>query len=1096
MKVPEIGQFVRVRKRPAIVRNKVEFSEATTSKRLHMLDIEYFDGYDHPPEDRVVWEKEIGATPYSVLDFPNIDNPSNPPDKPERYHAFMNALTWTSHGKISLHDTHDVQLPRFSLMSPWFSAIQVEDYQLYPVLQALSLPRVNLLLADDVGLGKTIEAGLILQELIRQRRIRRILIVCPSSLQIQWQDEMKEKFNLDFSIINSDEVYAIQRELGLDANPWTVYPKIITSMDYLKQTDILNQFRTGSDHLLPQDSVMLPWDLLIVDEAHNFSPARLADDSNRCTMLGDIVPYFEHRLFLTATPHNGYTTSFSGLLELLDPVRFQQKTELTEDDIKQLGIVMIRRMKEELNKGHDPPRFPLRDVVALPLHLSEKEVQLYHAMEEYRLEARKKLGRIGNKERALGEFIFSLLTKRLLSSSYAFARTWWNHVAGFGLTDFGYDQAKESRERAETPVDDDDEKDRRESDAVRHGAGWLTQYHDLLRPYLKKVTQALEALGWSKDIVLHDKASNLQLPPDMKWEHLLRWIRETLQASGTFRNDERVIIFTEYKDTLDYLLHRFKDERITDPQIQILFGGAPAKHRRLIKEQFNEPLSPLRILLATDAASEGLNLQTSCRYVIHQEIPWNPMRMEQRNGRVDRHGQTRDVTAFHFVSDQIQDLKFLSFIARKVNTVRGDLGSTGKVLDEAVMEYFATGKISGKPIDERVQFTLDNAQDRKDLAARNQGSNSDYERALGEYHETRTNLGITEQNMARLLDEATKLENGTLGREGDGVYRFEKIPPKWKRLVDRTLALSDTSAKGAYPKLVFSPERVIVTEHGRSLFRPAKDTRLLMLGHPLMERALSTFRKRLWTSADESLLNRWTIEQHSLPDEFRTLFILTFQVSLRNQLGERFQVGIHDLAIGVRESEDLEVVPDETLERLSQVGSSPYAFDRSGDTDLIDIRSQWLDVKRFAETYRNDLLTEITSHTAQMLELKYQEQKNTQEVMFQERMKALEFEKNSRTIERLRLELIKAEEKAVQLTFSEEQNRIHYEQLQELRSRISDAEWERRHGHVELLKRRLENERKRIIEKVLPRRYKLDPDGIDVLAAGVRIIVHEGGNCA
>ncbi len=120
------------------------------------------------------------------------------------------------------------------LLGPWFSAIQLEDYQLYPVLESMALPKVNLLLADDVGLGKTIEAGLIVQELIRQRRIRRILIVCPSSLQIQWQDEMREKFNIEFKVLDSSEVLAVQRELGMDANPWTVYPKIITSMDYLK----------------------------------------------------------------------------------------------------------------------------------------------------------------------------------------------------------------------------------------------------------------------------------------------------------------------------------------------------------------------------------------------------------------------------------------------------------------------------------------------------------------------------------------------------------------------------------------------------------------------------------------------------------------------------------------------------------------------------------------------------------------------------------------------------------------------------------------------------------------------------------------------
>lgn len=1090
MRVPEIGQFVLVRRRPGIVRHRTEFSEERTNQILHMVDLEYIDGYDHPQEDRIVWEREIGMKPYSVLDFPAINQSSNLPDRPERYHAFIDAIKWTSHGMIIIDD-EAITLPSSSLLSPWFSAVQVEDYQLFPVLEALSMPRVNLLLADDVGLGKTIEAGLIVQELIRQRRIRRILIVCPSSLQIQWQDEMKEKFNLDFTIINSEQVYGIQRDLGMDANPWTVSPKIITSMDYLKQTDILNRFKSGTEHLLPHDAVMLPWDLLIVDEAHNFSPARLSDDSNRYRLLRDITPYFEHRLFLTATPHNGYTTSFSGLLELLDPVRFQQKPELTEEDYKHLRVIMIRRMKSELNEGHDPPRFPLRKVKGLRIELSDNETALYEAMRTYRIEVRKELSKKGNKERILGEFIFALLTKRLLSSSYAFARTWWNHVAGFGLEEFGYDQAKQSRDRAETPVDDDAEKNRREIDAVRHGAGWLAQYRDILKPYIDVVSSLLRDLGWTPEIVRKGLSSKATLPPDRKWDRLLEWVRENLQQDGKFHNEERLIIFTEYRDTLEYLLHRFSLAGVEDPEIQILFGGATSKHRRLIKEQFNEPLSNLRILLATDAASEGLNLQTSCRYVIHQEIPWNPMRLEQRNGRVDRHGQTRDVTAYHFVSDQIEDLKFLAFVANKVNTVRGDLGSTGKVLDEAVMEYFATGRLPNEEIDRRLRITEENAQDRKDLQARNKGSGNEYNSAMEKYNATCVDLGISESRMARLLTEATKIENGELRCEDEEnhLYRYHRIPPKWENLINRTITISDEKTRRAYPKLVFSPERLIEEVDGRELFKPQKDTKLLMLGHPVMEKALVTFRNRLWDQSGESNINRWTIEYQSLPDGVSAVYNFTFQITLRNNLGERFKVGFLELPISIQD-EDIFVLDPYKWSQITAIKSDPYHFKGK---NIIQIREQWLDVKAFAEGQQDTILENIRAHAKEELQKELENEMNAQKTMFEERMKALEMEKNSRTLDRLKKELIKAEEKAVQLTFSEDINRIHREQLDELKSKKLDAEWERQHGHVELLKRRLQKERKRVLEKLLPDRYSLDPDGIDVLAVGVQILTSMEG---
>src|SRR5207244_1380158 len=124
-----------------------------------------------------------------------------------------------------------------ALVSPWESAIMPEPYQLYPVLKALEMPRVSLLLADDVGLGKTVEAGLILRELLQRRRIRRVLVICPASLQPQWQDELRSKFALDFSVLNRERVGEIQREYGMDANPWAVTPRVITSMDFLRQPD-------------------------------------------------------------------------------------------------------------------------------------------------------------------------------------------------------------------------------------------------------------------------------------------------------------------------------------------------------------------------------------------------------------------------------------------------------------------------------------------------------------------------------------------------------------------------------------------------------------------------------------------------------------------------------------------------------------------------------------------------------------------------------------------------------------------------------------------------------------------------------------------
>jgi hypothetical protein len=1082
MDAPEVGRYVLVRKRPAIVRNVSVFNEARSAKAMHFVDLDYIDDYEFPDSDRVIWELEVNAKLIPVLDYPEIDKASSQPDEPDRFRAFTDALRWTSNTQY-WSEGNELRSQRIHLLSPWFSAVQVEDYQLYPVLQAMAMPRVNMLLADDVGLGKTIEAGLILQELIRQRRIRRILIVCPASLQIQWQDEMKEKFNLDFVIMDSDQVYQIQRELGMDLNPWMVHPRIITSMDYLKQKDNLGKFKNGAKNLVPEGSAMLPWDMLIVDEAANFMPSRHMDESDRCSMLRQVAPYFEHRLFLTATPHNGHTLSFTGLLELLDPVRFQQKMNLDEEDYKQLNLVMVRRMKSELNKGRR--RFKERSISGIPAILSAKEVALFEAMARYREGGTKELGRIGRREKALGGFILQLLTKRLLSSSYAFARTWYYHLDGFSLETFERDQAEESKKRAEQPVPEDEEKERREQDAVRHGAAWLKHYKAVLDDYLGPVSKALLDLGWTKERARTDLSKMKELPDDEKWDGLKIWIGKNLVHDGKLRPDDRLIIFTEYKDTQDYLLERLARTGWKSPAVQTLYGGADASQRRLVKEEFNEPTSQLRILVATDAASEGLNLQTSCRYVIHQEIPWNPMRLEQRNGRVDRHGQTRDVVVHHFVSDQVEDLRFLRMVVEKVHTVREDLGSVGKILDEAVLEHFTSGKVTGETIAKGLDQMTSQNQDKNDLSHRSKGSESDYSIAMAEYEQTKHTLGLCEGGLARLLEQAAIIEKGSLRKEEDGQYRFATVPPRWSRLVENSLISFKTGNVGQ-PKIVFSPHRVETMTNDILLFRQPKDTRLLMLGHPIMERALMTFRRRLWTPAAESGVSRWTVTSGTLPDDVETIFRITFIVSVGNKLGERCRIGTLDNFYQVG-----------TDGRTTALASRPTVCDlTSGRLEserlkavLPRLRLHWTKLMPSVDRSKQLARDSIRLITAEELEKEYRVRRKEYEELHELRRKGLLELTDIKSLKKKRDDLEKAEQRMRQMTFNEEineENRLHYEMVKQI---YSDAQWETQRKNVEVMINELDQERKRMLERVLPNRYSLSDSGIQVQTAAVEIVV-------
>jgi SNF2 family DNA or RNA helicase len=297
------------------------------------------------------------------------------------------------------------------------------------------MPRVSLLLADGVGLGKTIQAGLVLEELLLRRRIRRVLVLCPAMLSLQWQYELRRKFSLDFQVIDADSTFQLRRRMGIDTNPWKAFPRVITSMDYLRQPDVLQQFlqASGAGPDAENDprtaSAHAAWDLLIADEVHHFAPQGGNRASQRTRMLREIRFLFEHRLFCSATPHNGRTVSFTGLLELLDPIRFQMTAEMDEQDKKSLRQVRVRRLKDDINRQSlKPPFADQKEPVALTVKLTPLEVELYAAVRDYRKHGRAALDRASAKERWLGQFVNVLLTKRLLSCPFAFARTWWRHL--------------------------------------------------------------------------------------------------------------------------------------------------------------------------------------------------------------------------------------------------------------------------------------------------------------------------------------------------------------------------------------------------------------------------------------------------------------------------------------------------------------------------------------------------------------------------------------------------------------------------------------------------------------------------------------------
>ncbi|MGC1720635.1 MAG: C-terminal helicase domain-containing protein, partial [Isosphaeraceae bacterium] len=314
----------------------------------------------------------------------------------------------------------------------------------------------------------------------------------------------------------------------------------------------------------------------------------------------------------------------------------------------------------------------------MKLGLSPQETALYAALREYRNKGQAALGLATAAERWLGQFIYSLLTKRLLSCPFAFARTWWRHLEGETEPDGGslFDMARVSAEKAEEQSKSDDERSVLEEDAARYSGAYFRSRGQTTEDLQRTVNQALEALGYDRKTAEdRGKLGELAKRSDSKTEALVRWVKQNLFANGKLRDDERLIVFTEYKETLFYLEQRLLQEGFDKNTLRLLYGGMNVDDFEAVKSEFEDTNAAVRLLLATDAASEGINMQEACRWIIHYDIPWSPSKLQQRNGRVSRHGQVRDVSVHYFRCDQEEDMDFLFYVAQKVEQVRQDLGS-------------------------------------------------------------------------------------------------------------------------------------------------------------------------------------------------------------------------------------------------------------------------------------------------------------------------------------------------------------------------------------------------------------------------------------
>ncbi len=842
---PEPGQLVRVRGRHWVVADVDAgggLADLDGGNRQHLVTLTSVEDGRYDETVRLLWELEPGTR---ILERATLPTPD--PDRfddPERLAAFLDAVRW---GAVTSADST-------ALQSPFRSGITIEDYQLDPVVRALRMPRVNLLIADDVGLGKTIEAGLVMQELLLRHRARTVLVVCPASLCVKWRDELAEKFGLEFRIVDSELLRWLRRTHGLRANPWSHYPRLICSIDWLKRDRPMRLLR---EVLPPLPTYPRTFDLLIVDEVHNAAPAgrgRYATDSRRTTAIRTVAPHFEHRLFLSATPHNGYRESWTALLELLDSQRFARGVE---PDQSQLQRVMIRRLKSELPPlPAGTPRFPTRVIEAIPVHYTHEEQQAHQLLQEYS-ESRRRTG-ADEASRMAEEFSLKLLKKRLFSSPAAFASTLEVHTETVERPQPKRSKPPTARvlaaalDRAEDDVADEDDLLELERTALATAEHFSAPLADEERQRLA------ELRAW---------AAQAEGRADAKAAALLAWLDDVVRPADIHGQrrwaDERVIVFTEYRDTQRWLTDLLTAHGLGGDRLALLYGGMDPATRERVKAVFqaDPTLDPVRILLATDAASEGIDLQRRCHRLVHYEIPWNPNRLEQRNGRVDRHGQqAAQVLIHHFVGsgyEQSQpgsvqdDLEFLWLVACKVDTIREDLGSAGPVIAAQVEERMLGKRRS---LDES---QIDRASPSGRIARIERDVRDQVARLRQRLEDSVGELHLAPHNVERVVGVALELAHQpqlvatTVERPGpDGraasspAFHVPRLTFSWSR----------ASEGLAHP--VTGDIRPITFDH--AVAAGHDDVVLAHLGHRLVQQATWLLRAEIWAGEGEGRLARVT----------------------------------------------------------------------------------------------------------------------------------------------------------------------------------------------------------------------------------------------
>lgn len=767
------------------------------------------------------------------------------------------------------------------MMAVHTSNVEPLPHQISAVYEAM-LPRqpLRFVLADDPGAGKTVMAGLLIREMTLRADARRVLIVSPGSLSEQWQDELREKFGLDFELFSREK-----QEQCHSRNYFAEQDRLIARLDQLSRSEEFQQLLSQTE-----------WDLIVVDEAHKLSANYFGNKVNETgrfklgKFLGGLT---RHYLLMTATPHNGKEEDFQLFMSLLDGDRFYGKFREGAHKVD-ITDMMRRMVKEELLRFDGKPLFPERCAYTVNYTLSDAEVLLYDQVTDYVRNEMNRADRLDGKRKGTVGFALTQLQRRLASSPQAI-----------------YTSLSRRRKKLEARLDELQLEAR--ANVLRENLGEYVvrrkldlpddlydaqdelsadEYENVTDQVVDQATAAETIPELQAEIlILQDlesaAASVVQSRSDRKWEEFSRLLQDRPEMRTADGRRRKLIVFTEHRDTLNYLLLRIRDTLGSEQAVVTIHGGANRDDRRKVQEAFrNDP--DVLVLVATDAAGEGVNLQNA-NLMVNYDLPWNPNRMEQRFGRIHRIGQREVCHLWNLVAAQTREGEVFNTLLEKLAVEHKALGGRvfnvlGEAFDNISLKDLLIDAIRYGERHEtraRMEQVIDQALDHQhlaDLMARN---------ALVENHMSLADLYAIREEMDKaeasklqphfisaFFREAFRMVGGELRDRETGRYEVRHVPADVIER-DRVIGHTRTPVIKKYERICFD------REHRTVYGKPTAD--LVHPGHPLMAAVTD-----LVLSSHRNLLKRGAVlvDPHDDGTTPSVLFVLDHSVREATAVGD------------------------------------------------------------------------------------------------------------------------------------------------------------------------------------------------------------------